>query len=181
MVEGSFDIKTDSLTLRVANPFIWKATKFSDLELSVSIEGFMNVEQLLPSSQWMKEDTIKIMIESLIVGNKIKLKEVLFYKGSDKMIEGSTRSLDLLVNVLKSNPSLKIEIRGHTDKVGKSLLQQTLSEDRGAMVTIYLLESGGVSNRLRGKGLGGSQPLNKDSSEASRRLNRRVEFLVIEN
>ncbi len=181
MVEGSFDIKTDSLTLRVANPFLWKDTRFSDLELSVSIEGFMNVEQLIPSSQWIMEDTMKIMIEPLVVGNKIKLKEVLFYKGSDKMIEGSTRSLDLLVNVLKSNPSLKIEIRGHTDNVGNPVLNQTLSEDRVAMVTKYLLQSGIVSNRLRGKGLGGSQPLNKDSSEASRRLNRRVEFLVIEN
>ena len=181
MVEGSFDIKTDSLTLRVTNPFLWKDTRFSDLEMSVSIEGYMNVEQLLPSSQWIKEDTIKIMIEPLVVGNKIKLKEVLFYKGSDKMIEGSTRSLDLLVNVLKSNPSLKIEIRGHTDNVGNPVLNQTLSEDRVAMVTKYLLQSGVVSNRLRGKGLGGSQPLNKDSSEASRRLNRRVEFLVIEN
>ena len=181
MLVGSFDIKTDSLSLRVANPFIWKASRFSDLELAVSLEGFMNVEQLLPSSQWIKEDTIKIMIEPLSLGNKIKLKEVLFYKGSDKMIEGSTRSLDLLVNVLKSNPSLKIEIRGHTDNVGNPVLNQALSENRVAMVTKYLLQSGVVSNRMRGKGLGGSQPLNKDLSEASRRLNRRVEFLVIEN
>ena len=181
MVVGSFDIKTDSLTLRVENPFIWEATRFSDLELSVSIKGFMNIEQLLPSSQWINKDTIKLVIEPLSVGNKIKLKEVLFYKGSDEMIEGSTQSLDLLVNVLKSNPSLKIEIRGHTDNVGNPILNQTLSEDRVAMVKKYLLQSGVVSNRLRGKGLGGSEPLNKDSSEASRRLNRRVEFLVIEN
>jgi outer membrane protein OmpA-like peptidoglycan-associated protein len=181
MVVGSFDIKTDSLTLRVENPFIWEATRFSDLELSVSIKGFMNIEQLLPSSQWINKDTIKLVIEPLSVGNKIKLKEVLFYKGSDEMIEGSTQSLDLLVNVLKSNPSLKIEIRGHTDNVGNPILNQTLSEDRVAVVTKYLLQSGVVSNRLRGKGLGGSEPLNKDSSEASRRLNRRVEFLVIEN
>ena len=49
MVEGSFDIKTDSLTLRVANPFIWKAKRFSDLELSVSIEAVSYTHLTLPT------------------------------------------------------------------------------------------------------------------------------------
>lgn len=97
------------------------------------------------------------------------------------MIEGSTRSLDLLVNVLKSNPSLKIELRGHTDNVGNRALNQILSEDRVAVVKKYLIHAGILPNRLRGKGLGGSEPLTKKSSEAYRSLNRRVEFLVIEN
>lgn len=181
MVTGVFNIKADSLSLRVENPFIWKASRFSDLELSINIDGFMNVSQLLPSSRWIEEDTIKILVEPLTVGNNIKLKDVLFYKGTDKMIEGSKRSLNLLVNVLKSNPLLKIELRGHTDNVGNPKLNQILSEDRVDIVKKYLIQAGIVPNRLSGKGLGGSQPLNKDSSEASRSLNRRVEFLVIEN
>ena len=181
MVVGVFDIKTDSLSLRVENPFLWKALRFSDLELSINIDGFMNASQLLPLSEWSEQDTIKVFVEPLTVGNNIKLKEVLFYKGTDKMIEGSTRSLDLLVNVLKSNPSLKIELRGHTDNVGNPALNQILSEDRVAAVKKYLIQAGIVANRLRGKGLGGSEPLTKEPSEAYRSLNRRVEFLVIEN
>ena len=181
MVAGVFDIKTDSLSLRVENPFIWKASRFSDLELSINIDGFMNASQLLPSSEWSDLDTIKVFVDPLTLGNNIKLKEVLFYKGTDKMIEGSTRSLDLLVNVLKSNASLKIELRGHTDNLGNPALNQTLSEDRVEVVEKYLIKAGIAPNRLSGKGLGGSQPLAKDSSEAARRLNRRVEFLVIEN
>ena len=181
MVAGVFDIKTDSLSLRVENPFIWKASRFSDLELSINIDGFMNASQLLPSSEWSDLDTIKVFVDPLTPGNNIKLKEVLFYKGTDKMIEGSTRSLDLLVNVLKSNASLKIELRGHTDNLGNPALNQTLSEDRVEVVEKYLIKAGIAPNRLSGKGLGGSQPLAKDSSEAARRLNRRVEFLVIEN
>ena len=54
--------------------------------LSVSIESFMNVEQLIPSSQWIMEDTMKIMIEPLVVGNKIKLKEISLQR-IDKLIE----------------------------------------------------------------------------------------------
>ncbi len=181
MVEGVFDIKTDSLSLRVENPFIWKAARFPDLELSINIDGFMSASLLLPSTEWSNQDTIKVFVEPLNIGKKIKLKEVLFYKGSDKMIEGSTRSLDLLVNVLKSNASLKIELRGHTDNLGNPALNQTLSEDRVEVVEKYLIQAGISPNRLSGKGLGGSQPLAKDSSEAARRLNRRVEFLVIEN
>ena len=181
MVAGVFDIKTDSLSLRVENPFIWKAARFSDLELSINIDGFMSASLLLPSTEWSDQDTIKVFVEPLNIGKKIKLKEVLFYKGSDKMIEGSTRSLDLLVNVLKSNASLRIELRGHTDNLGNPALNQTLSEDRVEVVEKYLIQAGIAPNRLSGKGLGGSQPLAKDSSEAARRLNRRVEFLVIEN
>ena len=181
MVAGVFDIKTDSLSLRVENPFIWKAVRFSDLELSINIDGFMSASLLLPSTEWSDQDTIKVFVEPLNIGKKIKLKEVLFYKGSDKMIEGSTRSLDLLVNVLKSNASLRIELRGHTDNLGNPALNQTLSEDRVEAVEKYLIQAGIAPNRLSGKGLGGSQPLAKDSSEAARRLNRRVEFLIIEN
>lgn len=181
MVAGVFDIKTDSLNLRVENPFIWKAVRFSDLELSINMDGFMSASLLLPSTEWSDQDTIKVFVEPLNIGKKIKLKEVLFYKGSDKMIEGSTRSLDLLVNVLKSNASLRIELRGHTDNLGNPALNQTLSEDRVEAVEKYLIQAGIAPNRLSGKGLGGSQPLAKDSSEAARRLNRRVEFLIIEN
>ena len=181
MVAGVFDIKTDSLSLRVENPFIWKAVRFSDLELSINMDGFMSASLLLPSTEWSDQDTIKVFVEPLNIGKKIKLKEVLFYKGSDKMIEGSTRSLDLLVNVLKSNASLRIELRGHTDNLGNPALNQTLSEDRVEAVEKYLIQAGIAPNRLSGKGLGGSQPLAKDSSEAARRLNRRVEFLIIEN
>ena len=181
IVAGVFDIKTDSLSLRVENPYIWKAVRFSDLELSINIDGFMSASLLLPSTEWSNQDTIKVFVEPLNIGKKIKLKEVLFYKGSDKMIEGSTRSLDLLVNVLKSNASLRIELRGHTDNLGNPALNQTLSEDRVEVVEKYLIQAGIAPNRLSGKGLGGSQPLAKDSSEAARRLNRRVEFLIIEN
>lgn len=181
MVAGVFDIKTDSLSLRVENPYIWKAARFSDLELSINIDGFMSASLLLPSTEWSDQDTIKVFVEPLNIGKKIKLKEVLFYKGSDKMIEGSTRSLDLLVNVLKSNASLRIELRGHTDNLGNPALNQTLSEDRVEVIEKYLIQAGIAPNRLSGKGLGGSQPLAKDSSEAARRLNRRVEFLIIEN
>ena len=181
IVAGVFDIKTDSLSLRVENPYIWKSARFSDLELSISIDGFMSASLLLPLTEWSEQDTIKVFVEPLNIGKKINLKEVLFYKGTDRMIEGSTRSLDLLVNVLKSNPSLKIELRGHTDNVGNPALNQILSEDRVAVVKKYLIQTGIVPNRLRGKGLGGSEPLTKESSEAYRSLNRRVEFLVIEN
>ena len=74
---------------------------------------------------------------------------------------------------------MEIELRGHTDNVGNSRLNRKLSQQRVDAVVDYFIDNGIDSNRLFGKGYGGSKPIASNKSEATRRLNRRVEFTVV--
>ena len=79
------------------------------------------------------------------------------------------------------NPEISIELSGHTDNVGNAKKNVDLSQQRVEIVKQYLLEKGIGTDRISGKGYGGSQPITSNKSEVTRRLNRRVEFKIIEN
>ena len=80
---------------------------------------------------------------------------------------------------MRSLPSLRIEIRGHTDNIGQARELQTLSEARAAMVKKYLTDQGISPNRTSSAGFGGTRPIASNANPATRVLNRRVEFLII--
>jgi outer membrane protein OmpA-like peptidoglycan-associated protein len=80
---------------------------------------------------------------------------------------------------LNKNPSLKIEISGHTDDVGNEQLNLKLSQTRAEAVKSYLVEKGIVAGRLTAKGYGKSKPIAPNTSDETRKLNRRTEFTVL--
>jgi OmpA-OmpF porin, OOP family len=145
------------------------------------MEGYMAELKLITQSDLLSSDTIKIAIRPLKVGNTLQLDNVLFVKGTANMIEGSNGSLDLLVSALKNAPNLKIALKGHTDNQGNAALNLALSNERVQKVREYLVLAGIEEVRLSGKGYGGRQPIASNSSESTRKLNRRVEFVVISN
>ena len=84
-----------------------------------------------------------------------------------------------LVQLLKENPSLKIQISGHTDNVGKTEDNLKLSDNRAQAVVKYLTSKGINPNRLSYKGYGASQPIAPNTTEEGRSQNRRTEVKVI--
>jgi outer membrane protein OmpA-like peptidoglycan-associated protein len=80
---------------------------------------------------------------------------------------------------LKKNPSLKIEISGHTDDVGNEQSNLKLSQSRAEAVKNYLTEKGITADRLTAKGYGKSKPIALNSTEEGRKQNRRTEFTVL--
>ncbi|NQW28312.1 MAG: OmpA family protein [Flammeovirgaceae bacterium] len=179
--QGSVTLNTDSSSISVSSPYSWSSETFGDLELSVNMEGYMAELKLITQSDLLSSDTIKIAIRPLKVGNTLQLDNVLFVKGTANMIEGSNGSLDLLVSALKNAPNLKIALKGHTDNQGNAALNLALSNERVQKVREYLVLAGIEEVRLSGKGYGGRQPIASNSSESTRKLNRRVEFVVISN
>jgi len=78
------------------------------------------------------------------------------------------------------NPTIKVEIGGHTDSVGKDASNLKLSQSRAESVRTYLIKRGIASNRMVPKGFGENVPIADNRTEAGRSQNRRVEFLITE-
>jgi len=84
--------------------------------------------------------------------------------------------LNEIVDILKKNPSLRLEIQGHTDTQGSERLNKRLSENRAQAVMEYLVKQGIEPRRLRAVGLWFTQPAASNDTPEGRAQNRRVEL-----
>lgn len=93
----------------------------------------------------------------------------------------SEDELKMVIQVMKSNPGIKVEIAGHTDSKGSDAYNKDLSQRRANAVVDYLVNQGGIDrSRLIAKGYGEERPLaSNDDEREGRELNRRTEFKVI--
>lgn len=101
-------------------------------------------------------------------------KNVLFVQTKPTILEESYPGLDKLSRFLVNNPTLRLSIAGHTDKLGNPANNLKLSEARAQTVANYLIEKGVAAERITTKGYGDTKPLIKKPHVK----NRRVEFLV---
>ena len=92
------------------------------------------------------------------------------------LLDESKKVLDEVVEILKQDPDLKIDIEGHTSNDGSLPANMKLSDDRANAVRDYLVSKGIDGARLTAKGFGPTQPLNENRTEAERVQNRRVEL-----
>jgi outer membrane protein OmpA-like peptidoglycan-associated protein len=111
-------------------------------------------------------------------GKPVVLRNVFFETGSAALRSESTAELDRLLDLLRNNASLRIQINGHTDNVGTDASNQQLSEARAKAVYEYLANKGLPANRLKYKGFGESQPIDSNDTAEGRMSNRRTEFVL---
>ncbi len=109
----------------------------------------------------------------------VLLKNIFFDFNKYGLKEESKVELDRLVQLLNENLSVKIQIEGHTDNIGKPAENLKLSENRAKSVVSYLTIKGIAANRLTSKGYGATKPLNDNNTEEGRAQNRRTELKVI--
>lgn len=109
----------------------------------------------------------------------IILKNVLFEFGKTVLLEKSTLELEKLYRLMQEFRDMRVMISGHTDEIGKTEGNLRLSEARAKSVHTYLIKRGITENRLFFSGQGSSMPIESNKTEAGRRKNRRVEFVVI--
>jgi outer membrane protein OmpA-like peptidoglycan-associated protein len=113
------------------------------------------------------------------VDKSFVLDEVYFATGQSEILPTSFEQLEKLVNYLKENPTIEIQIEGHTDTVGDASLNKKLSLDRAFRVREYLISKGIAGTRLKFIGKGDTEPLVSNDTEENRQMNRRVEFKII--
>jgi outer membrane protein OmpA-like peptidoglycan-associated protein len=122
-----------------------------------------------------------IPLQPLAVGEVVVLKNIFFDFDKTDLKPESEVELQKLIEMLRKNVKMKIEISGHTDNKGTADYNQKLSENRSKAVYIYLIEKGIDKTRLSYKGYGLSKPIDTNDTEEGRANNRRTEFKVIEN
>lgn len=126
-----------------------------------------------------KDISHDFLLTPLALGEKIPLHNIFFTRSKPTLIDASFRELEYLVDFLKVNPTVEIELGGHTDNIGIPQLNLALSQKRVEGVKTYLVSKGIDESRLFTKAYGGSQPIASNTSEDSRKKNRRVEFIIL--
>lgn len=122
---------------------------------------------------------LDVALHPIKQGAKIALKNIFFELDSYELRSDSKIELDGLIDFMKVNKDVKIQIGGHTDNQGNASYNQLLSENRAKEVRNYLIQRGVESSRLEFKGFGMNQPIDDNSTEDGRANNRRTEITVL--
>ena len=170
---GVFVSKIDSntlylLTTKIPNYFLKKS--------KVSTKGLK------------KSDTLyaDFVLEKLEVNKAIKLDNIYYDLGKYAIRQDAKVALNDLIETLKDNPTITIELSSHTDSRGSTKSNQWLSQKRAQSAINYLAKEGIDKNRLTAVGYGEEKLLNKckngvKCSKEEHQLNRRTEFKVLSN
>ena len=118
-------------------------------------------------------------LQALEVGEQVRLDNIFFELEAYKLKDESATELNKIIQFMESNPFLVVEIGGHTDNSGSKNYNLDLSQQRAASVKNAIIQRGLKSNRIQIKGYGMSEPLNSNSSEEERAINRRTELKII--
>jgi len=150
-----------------------------DYTVRIEAKGYVSTMEKLDIHTYQLNDLeMNFRLQPVEVGTTVNLKDVLFEQGKTTMLPTSYPELDLVVSFLKTNPSVKIELAGHTDNRGIPSQNVKLSQARVEKVKEYLVSKGVEGKRISGKGYGGAKPIANNDDEDTRKLNRRVEFTI---
>ncbi len=120
-----------------------------------------------------------IPLQPLEVNASVVLNNIFFDVNKFELKPESQIELDKIVQLFNDNPTLKIQISGHTDNAGKPADNVTLSLNRAKTVVSYLINKRVAPQRLSYKGFGQTQPVADNKSEQGRAKNRRTEMKVM--
>lgn len=112
-------------------------------------------------------------------GDTIRLHEIQFEFGKWDLLSNSFAELERAYEHLQNNPSLQIEIAGHTDNIGGAKQNKLLSQRRADAVRDHLIGRGIKAERMISVGYGDVHPIDTNATEAGRERNRRVEFTIL--
>jgi peptidoglycan-associated lipoprotein len=122
-------------------------------------------------------DTVTIQVIKAPV-KEITFEDVHFDFDRYSLRPEATRALDEAVRSLQENPTLRIEIEGHTCNIGTAEYNLALGERRATAVRDYLTSRGVTADRLRTVSYGEERPKYDNAREETRRLNRRAALVV---
>jgi len=123
---------------------------------------------------------IDVPIQKLKKDANVKLHNLNFYGDSDEYLPTALPTLKRLLVIMQNNPSLSIQIEGHTNGCSSGIdFSQILSENRALAIANYLMDNNISKNRLISKGFNCSKMLYPNMRTPwEQKMNRRVEILV---
>lgn len=144
---------------------------------SETCECNMQTDTPLPADEFNPQDSVRTKPAP---GKTWVLEDVYFEIDRSELLDRSFVTLNALVEFLTANPSVHIEIGGHTSNTGSEEHNIALSADRARSVMQYVIRKGIQPQRITAKGYGFNQPIADNNSEEGRTLNRRVQITIIE-
>lgn len=180
-----FNLANDSVESSVKSDaqngdYLIVLNKGSEYALYVNKEGYLFKSLSFNFSEKDGKDVIiDIYLEQAVAGSKITLNNIFFETAKWDLQQKSKTELSRILRFMKENPSIKIEISGHTDDVGSDVANLDLSKKRAQSVVDYLTKSGIPATQLLSKGYGETTPLNPNTSDENRASNRRIEFKIL--
>lgn len=123
--------------------------------------------------------TLDVPLSPITAGSTIALRNIFFNTASAELLPASNAELKKLVELLKGNAALRIELGGHTDDVGADAANMTLSDQRARAVRDFVIANGVAADRVTAKGYGETSPVATNGTEEGRAQNRRTEVKVL--
>jgi len=153
-----------------------------DYGISISAPGyvFYSTRYAIPGSAQYAEHTLDVTLSRPVRGENFVMNNIIFDYDAASLRRESKPELDRIVTLLKTYPSLRIEVGGHTDSVGSLTYNLNLSRQRAEAVRDYLVTQGGImKSRITSRGYGPSHPVALNATEEGRTRNRRSELRVL--
>ena len=137
----------------------------------------------IPDSKVIYSATTQLTDEMTIT-EKIEAIDAYFYQYQAEVVSAAQRTIDQIVELMKANPGMKIQVIGHTDNEEAELAKKettlsTLAEDRAKNVREYIAAQGIDRTRVLMDNKGNSEPVSKMSTPISLAKNRRIEFRIV--
>jgi outer membrane protein OmpA-like peptidoglycan-associated protein len=148
--------------------------------ITASAEGYVNATD----SVWINDADVTpvekdIYLQPIEIGLTVRLKNIYFDFDKTTLKQQSFVELNKVVDFLKQNSTVEVEIAGHTDNKGSDDYNLNLSQGRSQSVVDYLISQGIDGYRLTAHGYGESKAIETNDTEEGRANNRRVEFTVV--
>ncbi len=112
-------------------------------------------------------------------GRRFVFEDLQFAPNESQMASEFVPELERVVRLMHVRPAMQIRIEGHADSTGSAALNMKLSEERAIAVKRYLMQSGIAPDRLETAAYGATRPIASNATEAGRRMNRRIEFVIL--
>ena len=162
------------LSVRRDGTFKTKINKDVKYVLLASARGYLNQTTSLNTYDLKDSKTYEEHFTLAPVSKPITMENIFYEFGKWDLTPASETGLQALVKLLNDNPNITIELAAHTDFVGDSVANKTLSEKRAESVVNYLIKNGIEAERLTPVGYGESKPVVVDAA-----LNKKYPFLPV--
>ncbi|QRQ99488.1 OmpA family protein [Dyadobacter sandarakinus] len=179
-----FDLKTGSKVAEFTSDgtngsFLAVLNHGSEYAFYVSKEGYLFKSLSFSVNDSASSVNLDIPLEAIEKDRAEILNNIFFETGAYRLDEKSRVELDKMIDFLKKNPGIRIEVSGHTDDVGSDKVNLDLSQKRAQSVLEYLEKSGVATARLTAKGYGKTKPVAPNDSDLNRQKNRRIEWRIL--
>jgi outer membrane protein OmpA-like peptidoglycan-associated protein/tetratricopeptide (TPR) repeat protein len=153
----------------------------NDYTMTVKREGYVYETRYIAraDSIFKMPTRLDLDIHEIQLNKSYRINDIYFATNSFDLTGESKAVLDFLIEFLAENPSIYIEIQGHTDNIGNDAKNLELSSNRAKSVYNYLVANNIEAKRLTYKGYGKTVPVASNDTDEGRAKNRRTVFVII--